>query len=1221
MNDLKSLPDYGVLEQLARALWRNGSVRGAALLVGAGFTRNVLRPGADTPEPPLWWDLEHDLVKDLYQADPKRAPKTPLRIAEEYRTSRGQAALDDFIRTRFPDKAWLPGPLHLELLNLPWSDVLTTNWDTVLERTSEQITDYSYEVVRHEADLPHARSPRIVKLHGSIGDKGPLIFAEEDYRKYPMEHAAFVNLARQVFIENELCLLGFSGDDPNFLQWAGWVRDQLGGSARRIYLVGNLSLPDATRQFLQTHNIAPIDLAPAVAGLPKGEQHGRAAELFFAALRAAKPAPVHEWALTPYHDFPMGKGGMAVSDDVRKIDAVAKQVVDESTDLLARDRKCYPGWLVCPRGLRQRLQHGGAEQWVWRKSVLDSFPPQRRAEVLYEIVWRRVTAFQPIENSIELQTADLLSGDTSTVAPLLVGELAHAMMRDARLSDDAADVERWGDFIERVTPPSSPVRVEALYQRCLRARDIADFRKLEELSELLVADEPDWKLRRAAIAADLGRYVAASRLIQEASLELERRYRLDRTSLWIKSRLGWADWLAHFTDISKSRRWADFPRQRDFEDSRIDPFKEIELIEKAAEGEEARIQADAKTVTPMFSAGHYRDNATRVSIRNSGIVYRMEADQLLETVGLPIRLNHVSLCGGMASDVTKVSVENNVAWHIWVLRSVNSETDTLFTRYFGRVALARLSPELAKQLISTIKAATDYWLERMRTSAVPELRADRDHASRILPLYLTALAHLTVRMSEAETVEALRFGLALAKDILIWNPAHMGALKSLVTYAAESISKDTLGKMALEFMEFPLSSERVHGDDRFYPRIVQPLWRTRPVRNQSDPLWLRRVQQLLCAAKDGASREDAILRLTYLDEFGVLLPDERIEFGEALWAQVDDDPNPLPKGTGLFDSVVLDLPHPPAIDVSARVQARVIDGDIAAILALPKPLDSAILADKQNQLFALQNAKALLPLLTPARAREIFDQLVSWRPNPGRRTDSFGGSMITGFNNSVREILGDTLAYVMIPQMDWHDITEERGRALLAFIADAQGWRAAPGLPRFAAAVPTLTPDITTAIRRGILGADHAQVGSAANAVVKWADLAIDGNFDRTVPRSLIERIIAAIESRQVHGLQTLIIAATKLVRRGFYDPNDISRLVVALSDLRTELRYEAIDEESMMAVSISLVRAECVTLARQLGNYTSDPTLDNWIADAKLDPLPEVRQQAAATPRAEEDN
>ncbi|TWB85309.1 SIR2-like protein [Bradyrhizobium macuxiense] len=217
---IDDLPDYPAFQQLARALWRNGSVRGGSILVGAGLSKNAERPGEDTPEPPLWSELMTEMVERLYPHDQKRAPSNPLRIAEEYRTYFGQAGLDDFLRTRFPDKSWSPGPLHGDLLSLPWGDVLTTNWDTLLER-AEHTSDQSYEVVRTEADLTHARSPRIVKLHGTIGDPGPLIFAEEDYRTYPVKHAAFVNLARQIFIENELCLIGFSGDDPNFLQWAG----------------------------------------------------------------------------------------------------------------------------------------------------------------------------------------------------------------------------------------------------------------------------------------------------------------------------------------------------------------------------------------------------------------------------------------------------------------------------------------------------------------------------------------------------------------------------------------------------------------------------------------------------------------------------------------------------------------------------------------------------------------------------------------------------------------------------------------------------------------------------------------------------------------------------------------------------------------------------------------------------------------------------------------
>ncbi len=57
------------------------------------------------------------------------------------------------------------------------------------------------------------------------------------------------------------CLLGFSGDDPNFLHWSGWVRDNLGSAAPKIYLAGWLGLSLHRRRMLETRNVIPIDLA------------------------------------------------------------------------------------------------------------------------------------------------------------------------------------------------------------------------------------------------------------------------------------------------------------------------------------------------------------------------------------------------------------------------------------------------------------------------------------------------------------------------------------------------------------------------------------------------------------------------------------------------------------------------------------------------------------------------------------------------------------------------------------------------------------------------------------------------------------------------------------------------------------------------------------------------------------------------------------------------
>jgi hypothetical protein len=105
------------------------------------------------------------------------------------------------------------------LLELPWVEVFTTNYDTLLERAAEGIVGRAHYTVTCREDIPQSKilnRRRIVKLHGSFPSQRPFIFTEEEYRRYPSDFAPFVNLVRQSLLENVFCLVGFSGDDPNF---------------------------------------------------------------------------------------------------------------------------------------------------------------------------------------------------------------------------------------------------------------------------------------------------------------------------------------------------------------------------------------------------------------------------------------------------------------------------------------------------------------------------------------------------------------------------------------------------------------------------------------------------------------------------------------------------------------------------------------------------------------------------------------------------------------------------------------------------------------------------------------------------------------------------------------------------------------------------------------------------------------------------------------------
>lgn len=100
--------------------------------------------------------------------------------------------VDEAIRpylNEIADEVSEPAQLHVQLLELPWTDVFTTNYDTLLERACSSVTSRKYDVVVNQEDLVYSGKPRIIKLHGSFPSERPFIITEEDYRRYPMEFA------------------------------------------------------------------------------------------------------------------------------------------------------------------------------------------------------------------------------------------------------------------------------------------------------------------------------------------------------------------------------------------------------------------------------------------------------------------------------------------------------------------------------------------------------------------------------------------------------------------------------------------------------------------------------------------------------------------------------------------------------------------------------------------------------------------------------------------------------------------------------------------------------------------------------------------------------------------------------------------------------------------------------------------------------------------------
>ena len=100
----------------------------AAVMVGSGFSKNADMAGGVRMKD--WRELIDDIYTEVYgnpPTDRDLALTTPMRIASLVETSYGRAALDELIEQSLPDKRVQPGALHRKLMELPWTDVFTTN--------------------------------------------------------------------------------------------------------------------------------------------------------------------------------------------------------------------------------------------------------------------------------------------------------------------------------------------------------------------------------------------------------------------------------------------------------------------------------------------------------------------------------------------------------------------------------------------------------------------------------------------------------------------------------------------------------------------------------------------------------------------------------------------------------------------------------------------------------------------------------------------------------------------------------------------------------------------------------------------------------------------------------------------------------------------------------------------------------------------------------------
>lgn len=252
-----------------------------------------------------------DEIKDEYVYE-KIHKENLLKLADKYVDSYGyHEAIDCYIERRTPyaveedgnyylkkregDKKPIDGSafnIHKQLLSCnKFNNLFTTNYDNLLEFAATHFGNEKKNGIAYR-NLPvcnathlsdNANAQKIIKIHGSLRQSDDeniefdndnhlrYIIAQRDYDQYKEKHEAFTYLMRLAMLLGKFCLIGFSGDDPNYNGWLNWMKDILdkNNDNIKVYLIDvdsnfqkhtSEEAYDSKQMYYKNHHVAVLHL-------------------------------------------------------------------------------------------------------------------------------------------------------------------------------------------------------------------------------------------------------------------------------------------------------------------------------------------------------------------------------------------------------------------------------------------------------------------------------------------------------------------------------------------------------------------------------------------------------------------------------------------------------------------------------------------------------------------------------------------------------------------------------------------------------------------------------------------------------------------------------------------------------------------------------------------------------------------------------------------------
>ena len=1214
-------------------------------MIGAGFSRNTDKYSNDVPGIPIWEDLADSMLKDLYPSrnnsvssckSPRQSQPEPIiQIAQEYEVAFGKQKLYKLIKDQVRDNDYAPGDFHTRLLRLPWRDIFTTNWDTLLERTRPLVVERGYGLVRNTNEIPLSPRPRIIKLHGCLSQHNHLIFTEEDYRTYPIKYSPFVNTVQQAMMETVFLLIGFSGNDPNFLHWSGWVRDNMGESAPLIYLAGYLNLSTHKRRMLEARNVIPIDLSchPMASEWPDESRNEYAMNWLLTSLELGQPYEISDWPEISTHSTitqkiylePIQKQSETTPLSEHEPQQILGNQPNEDIDEVQRiikiwshNRKLYPGWIVIPFSKVRKLNFNTQE---WENKILSSISNLSAADklpLISELIWRKTILLEPLNSNdlikLLLDILNVIDCKAKTIEGISVSDknwleirekwimLATALLREARYEINHLMFKEWLEKLSQFKDEDREVYHMLQHEECLWAITLLDFEKLIALLNDWNVTKADsrWKMRKSALMFEVGNAPLADQVANEALENIRRQPSNDKT-LEKPSKEGWALWrVFNWSDKNQNqseifRRWEELAVLKCNSSAEMNRYTEA-LKEKEKKEESRPFDLD-------------RQRGQRISFANSEEYHKFMA--AYRAIGLSEK---AGLSSVHAEEMLKLAAKILAPYKPGlslrlILRTATFDRDKIFDSILSRTRIASIEKDIIEGLAEDVTRAIEFTLSKIYSRENSNLSVSWWDRLRVL---VEALSRFAVRVNDQMVEDIFANSVRLYSDgDIARHPFMLNPIKNLLARSWESLSNQQKMNRVQDLLEAPIAdSNQFIVSSPHYPDPYDLLHKSDfdIPRNYGDENRWKDILNFLINSiqKNDETRKRASIRMLWLIDQQIPTDEENKRIIDAIWGNNYANKEYLPEGTGFLDWEFLTIPEPETGISETRFRKKWLNV-------------STEISEIQENLFEVlwQVGMAIDYLKEKGRdfilsteEREYLSKIfIIWSQSTKPQVRHFGNGepqLINGTENIYKALEGlrTILPEIKLSHTDG-EILYEKIQRLKSYNISTIFLSA--GLMK---ALPSHAHDIEQDMRMGLASDKEFLAVDSVRGLLYWLQTTSQENPTvLTPPIDLVREIGVIIAIRRKAALAMALQVAKWIFQKGSHEQKEsIGKLVSqGLGFLLQELDYKQNPDPDF---NVPLLRWGCTHLAIAMSEsgFDQDQNIKSWLKSARSDPLPEVR-------------